>query len=259
MVVTLLGTGTSTGIPVIGCQCRVCRSEDTRDNRTRCSCWIEVNGINIIIDTGPDFRNQALREQIKRVDAVLFTHHHFDHVVGLDDLRPFFFDNRHPIPCYARKNTVGVLRGSFHYIFNDRIYPGIPNLKLIEIEGLFEVKSRYNPEVSVKVLPIEVYHGELLMFGYRIGKFAYLTDTNRIPEHSFRQLDGLDILVIDALRHQPHRTHFTFAQAVEAANRIGANQTYFTHMTHNVLHAEEDATLPTGTALAYDGLKLNVL
>ena len=256
--VTLLGTGTSTGVPVIGCPCRVCTSDDPRDRRLRCAAYVEVAGQGIIIDTGPDFRRQALRTGIKRVDAVLFTHHHFDHVVGLDDLRPFFFRNRRPIPCYARANTAGVLQTMFPYIFRDGSYPGVPRLELCAVDGAFEVPNRYGDGPHVQIQPVEVLHGDLPMHGYRIGAFAYLTDTSRIPETSFAQLEGLDVLVLDALRHEPHPTHFTFDEAVAAARRIGARQTYFIHMTHNVLHAEEDARLPEGIALGYDGLSFEV-
>lgn len=258
MRVTLLGTGTSTGVPVIGCRCRVCQSTDPRDARTRCACHIDAGGLSLVIDTGPDFRRQALREAIGRVDAVLFTHHHFDHVVGLDDLRPFFFENRNPILCYARPNTAAVLRSMFRYIFDsDGSYP-VPLLRLCEVEGPFEVESRYEPRPPVRVEPVEVYHGELPLYGYRLGRFAYLTDTNRIPEASYEQLQGLDVLVLDALRHKAHPTHFTIEEAVAVARRIGARQTYFIHLTHNILHAEEDARLPEGIALGYDGLAFEI-
>ena len=258
MKVTLLGTGTSTGVPVIGCECRVCRSSDPRDKRTRCACFIEINGLCLLIDVGPDFRRQALRAHIHRVDGVLFTHHHFDHVVGMDDLRPFFFGNRNPIPCFAQANTAGVLRTMFRYIFCDGTYPGVPILKLEEIDGPFDVASRYDTGTSVRVAPVEVLHGKLSILGYRVGRLAYITDTNRIPEDSFASLRGLDVLVLDALRHKPHRTHFTIEEAVATAQRIGARQTYFVHMTHDILHAEEDAALPDGINLGYDGLSFLV-
>ena len=259
MRVTLLGTGTSTGVPVIGCTCRVCRSADPHDRRSRCACYIEAGGLGLIIDTGPDFRRQMLREKIERVDAVLFTHHHFDHVVGLDDMRPYFFGNRTPMPCYARPNTAAVLRHMFPYIFErDGSYPGAPPLDLYAVEAPFEIASRYEPRPPVPVMPVEVYHGQMPMYGYRLGRFAYLTDTNRIPEPSFALLENLDVLVLDALRHTPHPTHFTIEEAVAAARRIGARQTYLIHMTHNILHAEENARLPDGIALGYDGLTFEV-
>lgn len=255
MRVTLLGTGTSTGVPVIGCSCRTCSSDDPRDRRSRCACYVEVDGLHLIIDTGPDFRRQALRAGIPRVDAVLYTHHHFDHVAGIDDLRPYFFTNRAPIPCFAPPNTARALRDRFKYIFQDGSYPGVPRLELHVVQAPFEVPNRYDPSApSVEVAPIEVFHGDLPMYGYRIGRFAYLTDTSRIPEASFRLLDDLDVLVLDALRRAPHPTHLSINEAVDVARRIGARQTYFIHMTHNVLHAEEDARLPDGIALGYDGL-----
>ncbi len=259
MRVTLLGTGTSVGVPIIGCSCRVCRSTDARDHRTRCACHIDIDGLHLIIDTGPDFRRQALREAINRVDAVLFTHHHADHIVGLDDLRPYFFENTHPMPCFARSNTAAVLRRMFPYIFeNDGSYLLAPKLELREVEAPFEVASRYEPRPPVPVAPIEVFHGKMPLYGYRLGRFAYLTDTSHIPEPSYAQLDGLDVLVLDALRRTTHPTHFSIEEAVAAARRIGARQTYLIHMTHSVLHAEEDALLPDGIALGYDGLSFEV-
>jgi phosphoribosyl 1,2-cyclic phosphate phosphodiesterase len=254
MKVTLLGTGTSTGVPVIGCGCRVCSSEDPHDRRLRCAAWVQAQNLDILIDVGPDFRQQALREGMTRIDAVLLTHHHFDHIVGLDDLRPFLFDNRRPIPIYAKVNSAEVLRSTFPYIFQDRSYPGVANLCLQEIDGPFEVENRYGSGTGVRIEPIDVFHGTLPMFGYRIGQFAYLTDVSGIPEHSFERLKDLDVLILDALRHEPHPTHFTLDEAVEVARRIDARQTYFIHMTHSVLHAEEDALLPESMALAYDGL-----
>ncbi len=251
---TLLGTGTSTGVPVIGCGCRVCTSDDPRDTRTRCACVVEVNGLTLLIDTGPDFRLQALREQIRHIDAVLFTHHHFDHVAGIDDLRPFLFDNRRPIPCYARGNTAAVLQTMFTYIFKDGSYPGVPDLALESVSRPFDVVSRADPSRSTHVVPIDVAHGDLPLFGYRVGDFAYLTDTNFIPEESFELLEDLDVLVLDALRDEFHPTHFSIDEAVRTAQRIGARQTYFIHMTHSVLHAEVDAYLPEGVNLGYDGL-----
>lgn len=255
MRITLLGTGTSTGIPVIGCGCRVCTSTDARDKRTRCSCLIEHDVFSIVIDTGPDFRAQALEVGLQHVDAVLFTHHHFDHIVGLDDLRPFFFRNDRPIPCYARSNTADVLLRMFKYIFEDGTYPGVPDLTLKVIDGPFQIVSRKDPARRMDVIPIDVQHGDLPMFGFRIGTFAYVTDTNFIPEESFALLQDLDVLVLDALRDDFHPTHYTIDEAVEVARRIGARQTYFTHMTHSVLHAETDARLPEAINLAHDGLR----
>lgn len=258
MKVTLLGTGTSTGIPVIGCSCRVCRSTDPRDQRTRCACHIDIDGLSLVIDTGPDFRHQALRETFEHIDAVLYTHHHFDHVVGIDDLRPFLFGNRTPIPCYAHPETANLMRRMFHYIFSDGTYPGVPKLDLFDITEPFDVVSRHGSDQRVRVEPIEVFHGTLPMYGFRMGRFAYLTDTSHIPETSYAYLQDLDVLVLDALRHEPHSTHFTIEQSIAEAQRIGARQTYFIHMTHSILHAEEDARLPEGIALGYDGLSFEI-
>lgn len=254
----LLGTGTSTGIPVIGCRCTVCTSTDPRDQRLRCSCYLEADGVHVVIDTGPDFRQQALRYGIPRVDAVLLTHHHFDHVVGLDDLRPFCFDSEAPIPIYARQNTAEVVERMFRYVFHDGSYPGVPNLVLRTITEPFAVSSRYDLRRSLDVLPIEVDHGDLPMLGFRIGDFAYVTDTNNIPGPSRELLADLDVLVLDALRVRPHPTHFTIDEAVDVARRIGARQTYLVHMTHSVLHAETDARLPEGISLGYDGLSVEI-
>lgn len=256
--VTLLGTGTSTGVPVIGCDCSVCTSDDPRDKRTRCACFVRVGPVRILIDTGPDFRQQALREGIDRIDAVCYTHHHFDHVVGIDDLRPFFVDNARPIPCYAHAGTASVLEGSYDYLFGDDKYPGAANVDLNVIDGPFRIPSRYEDDISVPVDPVLLDHGETAVYGYRIGRFAYLTDANGIPEDSFPRLEGIDTLVLDALRDNPHPTHFSFDEAVETARRIGARETYFVHMTHTVRHAEVEAQLPDDIHLAYDGLRLNV-
>lgn len=259
--VTLLGTGTSTGVPVIGCNCEVCRSSDPRDRRLRCSAYvvaeIEEGAIHLVIDTGPDFRQQALQYGIKQVDGVLFTHQHFDHVVGLDDLRPFCFDPRTAIPCFANTITADTLRSSHGYIFRDGSYPGIVKLTMNEVEGAFSVSGRYGQRGKVEVIPIPAKHGQLDVFGFRIGRFAYLTDVSAIPESSFPLLEGLDVLVLDGLRDEPHPTHLTFADATEVARQVGASETHFIHMTHTVLHAEMDARLPHGIRLGYDGLVLH--
>ncbi len=256
--VTLLGTGTSTGIPIIGCSCRVCRSRDPRDQRTRTSCLVAAGRMRIIIDTGPDFRAQALREDIRRVDAVLYTHHHFDHVAGMDDLRPFLFDNKTPIPCYTHPTSREILEDTFPYIFRDGSYPGVPRLELKEVREPFTVTDRYAGDADLQVIPIEVAHGDLPIFGYRIGRFAYLTDTSHIPEERYNQLQNLDVLVLDSLRYRPHRKHLSIEEAIRAARRIDANATYFIHMTHDVLHKEVEASLPEDIHLGYDGLSFEV-
>ena len=254
--ITLLGTGTSTGVPVIGCSCRVCTSSDPKDHRTRCSCFVEVNDVQILIDAGPDFRTQALRTGLTNIDALLITHHHFDHVAGIDDLRPFFFKNKTPIPCYTHADSAASLRKMYGYIFEDGSYPGIARLEMHDVSESFNVVSRFHEDRTVTITPIEVFHGSMPTFGYRIGRFAYLTDTNNIPTASLELLHDLDVLVLDALRHEPHRSHYTIAEAVQVAQRIGARHTYFIHMTHSVLYAEENPKLPDGMTLAYDGLTI---
>ena len=258
LTVTLLGTGTSTGVPVLGCDCAVCTSDDPRDTRTRCACYVRAGDLGLLIDTGPDFRQQALREGIERIDAVCYTHHHFDHVVGLDDLRPFFFDNPGTMPCYAHADTAAVLARTYDYIFGADPYPGAANVRLETVDGPFTVPSRYGDGAALPVDPVLLDHGGTPVYGYRMGRFAYLTDVSRIPEPSYDALDDIDVLVLDALRPEPHRTHLSFEEAVATARRIGARQTYFVHMTHNVRHAEANAALPEGIQLAYDGLTVEV-
>ena len=256
--VTILGTGTSTGIPVIGCSCRVCQSSDPRDKRLRCSCFVEADGVDLLIDVGPDFRMQAMRAGISNIDAVLISHHHFDHVVGLDDLRPFLFREQSKIACYTNEESGRILRKMFGYIFDGRNYPGVPNLTIEEVEGTFSVKSRRDPSRSVAVIPVPAHHGDLEVLGFRIGRFAYITDTSGLPASSLELLGGLDVLVLDALRHKRHAKHLTIEQAVELAQGIGANETFFIHMTHSLLHVEENEALPDSMALAYDGQKFSV-
>ena len=262
LTVTLLGTGTSTGVPVIGCDCAVCTSDDPRDARLRTSAHVvahtEAGDVHLQIDAGPDFRAQALRAGITAVDALVITHEHFDHVVGLDDLRPLFFRNRAPIPTFALPRTADALRSMFRYIF-DRTYPGASLLNLVEVDGPFTVTSR-EPGVSasVAVTPIRAPHGTFEVLGVRIGGFAYLTDAGAVPEETRALLRGVDVLVLDGLRPEPHPTHLTFAEAAEVAADVGARETWLVHVTHMVTHEAADAMLPEGVRLAYDGLVLEV-
>jgi phosphoribosyl 1,2-cyclic phosphate phosphodiesterase len=258
LTVTLLGTGTSTGVPVLGCSCDVCTSDDPRDTRTRCACYVRAGPMGLLIDTGPDFRQQALREDIGRIDAVCYTHHHFDHVVGLDDLRPFFFENKQAMPCYAHPDTAAILRRNYDYIFGADPYPGAANVEVEVVDGPFEVPSRHDDASPLAVDPLLLYHGSTPVYGYRIGRFAYLTDVSRIPEASYEGLQDIDVLVLDALRPRSHPTHFSFEEAVAVARRIGARQTYFVHMTHNVRHQVANDRLPDDIQLAYDGLTVEV-
>ncbi|MBE2185877.1 MAG: MBL fold metallo-hydrolase [Rhodothermales bacterium] len=259
MRLTFLGTGTSTGVPVIGCGCDVCTSLDPRDRRLRTAALVEAGGLSVVIDTGPDFRTQALRAGMTRLDAVLFTHAHYDHVAGLDDVRPFLFDQTRPIPCYAAPATAAALRRVYPYAWGGDAYPGVPVLALRELDGEpFVLEGRYDDTVDVRlpVVPVLVQHGTAPILGFRLGSLAYLTDVSAIPDTSLPLLEGLDVLVLDALRPEPHPMHLSLDEAVAMAEQIGARHTYFVHMAHQVRHAA--IRLPAGMTLAYDGLAVNV-
>jgi phosphoribosyl 1,2-cyclic phosphate phosphodiesterase len=256
---TLLGTGTSVGVPIIGCVCPTCRSTDPRDRRLRCSCLVETGGLSILIDTSPDFREQALHHGITRIDAVLYTHHHFDHIAGIDDLRPYLFVNHRPIPCFAHPVTTAVFRSKYEYIFGGAPHPSAPGLNLQQVDGPFRIHGRYDDAAgSVEVIPLAAKHGELDIFGYRIGPFAYLTDVSTLPEEAIPALEGVKVLILNALRFKPHVSHLSVPQAVALARRIGAPHTALIHMTHNVLHARDDAALPAGIQFGYDGLRFEM-
>ena len=239
--VIMLGTGTSHGIPMIACDCPVCVSPDPRDRRTRSSILVEVGGRSILIDTTPELRLQCLANKVCRVDAVLYTHHHADHVTGLDDLRRFNALQGGSLTCYGNEHTLSVLRRMFHYAFHHNPdYPSAkPQLDQQLVEGPFEV-------LGVPVIPIPLLHGQLPVLGFRFGRFAYCTDVNCIPDESLAMLDNLDVLVLDGLRRRPHPTHFNLEQAVEAARGIGARQTWFTHIAHELMHEPTNAALPPG-------------
>ncbi|MGE5813517.1 MAG: MBL fold metallo-hydrolase [Acidobacteriota bacterium] len=249
MRVTFLGTGTSHGVPMIGCSCAVCTSPDRRDKRRRPSIYVEAdNGAKLLVDTGPDLRAQALEFGVVRVDAILFTHGHADHVVGLDEIRRYNALQGGSIPCYADARTRDEIQRMFSYVF-DPATPkggGIPDIEFISIEGPFEA-------AGTPITPVPVYHGERVVQGFRVGRFAYLTDCSRIPRESWRLLEGVDVVVLDALRERPHPTHFSLTEAVAAAERIGARQTLFTHIAHDLSHERTCARLPSSMALAYDG------
>lgn len=246
---TILGSGTSHGVPMIGCDCPVCTSSDPRDRRTRCSAVFGWEGVNILIDTAPELRLQCVAQRIDRADAVLYTHHHADHVVGLDDVRRFNWLQRTPITLYGNAATLARIEQMFAYAFaDDPEYPSAkPDLRLAEITGPFELFGRV-------ITPIPYLHGRLPVLGFRIGDIAYCPDCNHIPDDSRRLLRDLDVLVLDALRRRPHPTHFNLDEAVEEARRIGAARTYFTHIAHELGHAETNAQLPPGMELACDGL-----
>ena len=253
MTVTFLGTGTSQGVPVIACHCAVCRSLDYRDKRLRVSVWIEVDGKSLVIDTGPDFRQQMLRARVQHLDAVLFTHQHKDHTAGLDDVRAFNFSQQKDMPLYGRQSVLNQIKTEFSYAFSDHPYPGTPRLQLHAIENEpFDVEG-------IPVTPIQVMHHQLPVFGFRIGDFAYITDTNYISETELQKLDGVQVLVLDALQREPHLSHFTLSQALALIDRLNIPATYLTHLSHRMgLHSELEAELPPNVHAGYDGLKLFV-
>lgn len=245
---TMLGSGTSTGVPVVGCDCAVCRSSDPRNRRMRPGLRLETAGLSLVIDTPPDFREQALRYGIDRVDAVLYTHSHADHVFGLDDLRIFNFRQHGSIPCFGSAETMSRMRQIFTYVFEDgQEGGGKPRLELMPVRAPFEYKG-------LRVVPIPVRHGEMEVFGFRIGRFACVTDVNFISEESFALLAGVDLLVLSALRYRPHPTHFSLVEAIAVARRIGAHRTLLTHIAHDIDHGRLEVPLPPGIELGYDGL-----
>jgi phosphoribosyl 1,2-cyclic phosphate phosphodiesterase len=249
--VTLLGTGTSQGVPVISCTCRVCQSADFRDHRLRSSLLIEANDQNIVIDTGPDFRFQMLRERVKHLDAVVFTHEHKDHTAGLDDIRPFNFNAQKDMPIYAHERVLNQLKAEYTYIFADFKYPGVPRVKTFPIENRpFDING-------LLFTPIQVLHYKLPVFGFRVHDFVYITDANFISEEELQKVKGAKVLILNALQLTPHISHFTLNEAIDLAQKVGAEKTYFTHISHKLgRHQEIEKELPDGIFLAYDGLKI---
>lgn len=254
MKITFLGTGTSQGVPVILCSCAVCISSDPRDTRLRTSIMVESNDGRItVIDTGPDFRQQMLRERPSRLDAVVFTHAHKDHIAGLDDVRPFNFFTKQDIPVYGSHDVLQALEREFYYVFEPVKYPGIPRITVHTIEGTpFELNG-------CTFEPIQLWHHRMPVYGFRIGEFAYITDANFIAEEELLKLIGLKVLVINALRKETHISHFNLEQALDIIKRLNPQQAYLTHISHQLgLHAEEDALLPLGVNIAYDGLQIEI-
>lgn len=239
---------------MIGCDCGVCRSTDPRDARTRPSIYLELDdGARVLVDTTPDLRFQALRHDIRRVDAILFTHAHADHIMGLDEVRRFNVLARQSMPVFADARTLVAIRRTFSYVFDSRAPKGggVPHLQLWTIGGPFMIGRQ-------EFVPVPIRHGAWHILGFRVGGVAYLTDCNGIPDSSRAMLSGLDCLVLDALRHKPHPTHFTLAEAVVVAREIGARRTFFTHIAHELGHAETCASLPDGMTLAHDGLTIEL-
>jgi len=252
-VVTFLGTGTSQGVPIIGCTCKVCQSSNVRDKRLRSSIHIQTDRTSVVIDSGPDFRQQMLREQINRLDAIVFTHGHKDHTAGFDDIRAFNYIQKKDMEVYCDERVDSVLRKDYDYVFAAQKYPGVPqaNLNIIENES-FRVND-------LLFEPIETLHYKLPVFGFRIGDFTYITDANYISEAEKEKIKGSKTLVLNALRKEKHISHFTLEEAIELAQEIGADKTYFTHISHQLgLHERVSKELPDGIELAYDGLKISL-
>ena len=247
---TVLGSGTSMGVPTIGCTCSVCHSPDPHDRRTRPSILLQFGGKFVLIDTTPDFREQAIREHITQIDAVLYTHTHADHILGIDDLRPLSYHRDGKIPLYARPEAAEFIRNMFRYIFDaDYKFGGLARLELKPVNGTFELFGH-------TFEPIPVIHGETEIFGYRFGSAAYLTDFSEIPEASFARLENLDVLFLDGLRHKPHPTHSTVENSIHIADRLGAKRVFFTHICHDLPHEATNAALPPHVRLSHDGMRL---
>lgn len=252
MKVTFLGTGTSQGVPIIACECDVCSSANARDKRLRSSILVQYNGLNLVVDSGPDFREQMIRSGIKHLDAIVYTHAHRDHVSGLDDIRGFNFRMKRAIDLYCEKRVEQAIRREFFYAFEEPRYPGVPEMNIHSITNeKFTVGG-------LEITPIQVYHHKLPVLGFRFGDFVYITDANSIPEKELDKLKGCKVLVLNALRRDFHISHFTLAEALAIVERVKPETAYFTHISHQLgLHDEVEEELPDGVHLAYDGLQIS--
>lgn len=252
--ITLLGTGTSQGVPVIGCSCEVCTSTDPRDQRLRVSALVESPSTTLVIDTGPDFRQQMLRSKVRKLDAVLITHEHNDHIIGLDDVRPFNFMQRKPMLVYGLPRVLDEIRKRFAYIFDEDPYPGAPRLELMPLEA--GVAFRIG---ELEILPVEVMHGALPVLGFRFGEFSYLTDVKTIADDQIELIEGSKTIVLNALHHNPHPTHLNLEEALKMAKRLGASTTVLTHISHRMgRYAQVAPTLPPNVILGYDTMTFQV-
>jgi phosphoribosyl 1,2-cyclic phosphate phosphodiesterase len=253
LTITVLGSGTSVGVPTVGCHCDVCSSTDPRDNRLRPSILIRYRGRNVLIDTTPDFRQQALRARIERLDAVLFTHSHADHVMGLDDIRPFNFRQSGSIPIYAAEDTMEAIQRSFPYIFDGRVSEStVPRIEARTLDGAsFDL-------FGLTFTPVPLWHGRGKIFGFRFHTAAYLTDHSDIPAPSLELLRGLDVLFLDALRHKPHPTHSTVERSLKWVEQLEPERAWFTHISHDLSHERTEQRLPAKVRLAHDGLEISL-
>lgn len=253
MKFTFLGTGTSQGVPVIGCNCAVCKSDNEKDKRLRTSLLVQKSDTNVCIDIGPDFRQQMLRENISSMDALIITHEHMDHVAGLDEVRAFNFLQKKRIPVFCTQRVQERLKEQFSYIFTNPDYPGVPQIEFVDIANTpFYISD-------IEFIPIKIMHGSMPLYGFRIEDFTYITDANYIEESEKEKIFGSKVLVLNALRKERHHSHFSLDEAITLARECGAKQTYFTHISHQMgKHAETDAQLPEGMALAYDGLTVEI-
>ena len=251
MRITFLGTGTSVGVPRIACDCPVCSSTQPENKRLRCSILIEYGNRHILVDTSPDLRTQALTYRVDRVDAVLFTHGHADHLHGLDDVRIYCFQRDDPLPCYGDAATLDRIRRVFDYAFDSPYRHALPQLELHEITGSFEL-------FGLTIEPVTVFHGKMPVLGFRIGDFAYVTDCNQVPDAARAQIGDLEVLALDALRHHQHPTHFTVAEALEVIESVAPHRALLTHIGHELEHHATNAALPAHVRLAYDGQVLEL-
>lgn len=254
MKITFLGTGTSHGVPMIACDCEVCRSANKKDKRLRCAVWIQTEDASIVIDTGPDFRYQMLRANVKHLDAIVFTHGHKDHIAGMDDVRAYNYFDKRAMQIYATEETQEALRREYSYVFNNPNYPGVPQLVVNTINAgePFTING-------LTITPIRVLHYKLEVLGFRIGNFTYITDANYIAPEELAKAAGSEVFVISALRHEPHISHYTLAEAIEVAKAAHVGTTYFTHISHQLgLYDDVEGTLPEHMHLAYDGLTLEL-